>query len=250
VLAARLACNLFDKTNGNLREVLRWIDKMLIRLVKKFGEYRHGDVGSLRLHEDFTLFPVFMFHLRRCDLLQIFNSSPDETTFFRHTFNRSPVSDGIVMIQPALIVWDFSGKGPRPALLDSTSVQHDNILLLDTFFHVIIHYGATVAQWRKSGYQDDPQYAYFGQLLAEPIAEGQRLVANRFPVPKLVECDQHGSQARFLYNKINPSMTHHQQSQGGGQYGTQQGEIVYTDDASLQTFMQHLKKVVVAKEDI
>jgi hypothetical protein len=29
----------------------------------------------------------------------------------------------------------------------------DRILLLDSFFHVLIWHGETIAQWRKAGYQ-------------------------------------------------------------------------------------------------
>lgn len=36
----------------------------------------------------------------------------------------------------------------------------------------------------------------------------EALVKDRLPVPRVVECDQHGSQARFLLAKLNPSATH------------------------------------------
>jgi hypothetical protein len=39
-------------------------------------------------------------------------------------------------------------------LLDSVSIQPDRILLLDTFFHILIFHGDTIAQWRKAGYQE------------------------------------------------------------------------------------------------
>lgn len=55
------------------------------------------------------------------------------------------------MFQPQLVSYSFNGV--EPALLDVSSVQPSVILLLDAFFYVVIHHGATVAQWRKEGYQ-------------------------------------------------------------------------------------------------
>ena len=44
-------------------------------------------------------------------------------------------------------------------------------------------------------------------------------------------------QARFLLAKLNPSATHN--SAGPGQ------EVVFTDDVSLQVFLDHLAKLAV-----
>lgn len=65
-------------------DVLRWVDRMLIRLCQKFGEYGKDDPNSFRLAENFSLYPQFMYHLRRSQFLQVFNNSPDETTFYRY----------------------------------------------------------------------------------------------------------------------------------------------------------------------
>ena len=50
----------------------------------------------------------------------------------------------------------------------------------------------------------------------------------RFPVPMYVECDQYGSQARFLLAKLNPSVTHNSQNQSAS------SDFLFTDDVSLQ----------------
>lgn len=38
-------------------------------------------------------------------------------------------------------------------MLDAASVRPDTILLLDTFFHVVIFHGETIGAWREQGYQ-------------------------------------------------------------------------------------------------
>jgi len=53
-------------------------------------------------------------------------------------------------------------------------------------------------------------------------------------------CDAGGSQARFLLSKLNPSTTHTTGAYGG--VGAQTAQTIFTDDVSLQTFMDHLMK--------
>lgn len=113
-----------------------------------------------------------MFHLRRSQFLQVFNNSPDETAFYRHILNHENCSDSLVMIQPALTSYGFDGP-PQPVLLDSISVRPDVILLLDTFFHILIWHGETIAQWRKLGYQDKEEYENFKMLLEAPKQDAQ-----------------------------------------------------------------------------
>jgi protein transport protein SEC23 len=83
---------------------------------------------------------------------------------------------------------------------------------------------------------------YFIRLvLAQGYADVslQGLIQDRFPLPRFIVCDAGGSQARFLLSKLNPSTTH-----TTGAYGnvSQSAQTIFTDDVSLQTFMDHLMK--------
>lgn len=166
VLMSRIAVFKAEVDDGP--DVLRWVDRMLIRLCSRFAEYRKDDPSSFRLEKNFTLYPQFMFHLRRSHFLQVFNSSPDETAFYRHVLNHEYVGDSLVMIQPTLDSYTFDQEGSVPVLLDSASIQPTHILLLDTFFQILIFHGETMAQWRKAGYQDQEDYANFKTLLEQP----------------------------------------------------------------------------------
>ena len=64
-------------------DVLRWLDRTLIRLCQRFGQYAKDAPDTFKLPDNFTLYPQFMFHLRRSQLLQVFGHSPDETAYFR-----------------------------------------------------------------------------------------------------------------------------------------------------------------------
>jgi len=71
--------------------------------------------------------------------------------------NRESITNAAVMIQPSLISYSFNAP-PSPALLDVASIAADRILLLDSYFSVVIFHGMTIAQWRNMGYQNQPEH--------------------------------------------------------------------------------------------
>mmetsp|Transcript_11727 Transcript_11727/g.18926 ORF Transcript_11727/g.18926 Transcript_11727/m.18926 type:complete len:382 (+) Transcript_11727:91-1236(+) len=232
VLMARVA--VYRANEDELTDVLRWLDRSLIRLCARFAEYRKDDPSSFRLLPEFTIFPQFLFFLRRSPFLQIFNNSPDESAYYRMTLSRNNTSDSLVMIQPALLSYSFSGP-PTPVLLDASSIKPDVILLLDTFFTVVVFHGETIVSWRDAGYHNKPEYANFKSLLQAPKEDAQAVMEDRFPLPRYIPADQHKSQARFLVARVNPPENSDSSSQ----------QRIFTDDVSLQVFMQHLIKLSV-----
>ncbi|CAG5106155.1 Similar to sec23a: Protein transport protein Sec23A (Danio rerio) [Cotesia congregata] len=117
VLMSRLAVNRAESDDGH--DVLRWVDRMLIRLCQKFGQYDKDDPNSFRLAENFSLYPQFMYHLRRSQFLQVFNNSPDETSFYRHMLMQyenfrqllaAPVDDAAEIL---------AGRFPAPRYIDT-----------------------------------------------------------------------------------------------------------------------------------
>jgi protein transport protein SEC23 len=219
------------------RDVVRWLDDTLIRFTSKFGDYVPEDPSSFRLSSNFSLYPQFMFHLRRSQFIDVSNTTPDETAYFRLMLNREGVVSSLIMIQPTLFQYSFDGP-PVPVLLDIRSICPDSILLFDSFFLVVIHYGSKIAQWRKLGYEKDPNHENFRKLLEAPELDAEQLVAERVPVPKIIRCDQHSSQARFLLAKLNPSVTQNSTYTDGS-------DIIFTDDLSLQVFLDQLQILAV-----
>ncbi len=230
VLTARLAVHRTETEDPS--DVMRWVDRSLIRLCNKFADYIPDDPNSFRLSPQFSLYPQFMFHLRRSQFLQLFNSSPDEAAYYRYILSRENTTNSLVMIQPTLLSYSFDGP-PQPALLDCQSVQPNTILLLDTFFHVVVFHGETIAAWREQGYHEQEEHAAFRNLLEAPQSDAQMIMDARFPVPRYIVCDQHKSEGRFLMAKLNPSVTPNTDGGVGAQ--------VFTDDVSLRVFMEHCK---------
>lgn len=52
------------------------------------------------------------------------------------------------------------------------------------------------------------EYENFKQLLQAPLDDAQEILQARFPMPRYVDTEHGGSQARFLLSKVNPSQTH------------------------------------------
>ncbi|CAB4253912.1 similar to Saccharomyces cerevisiae YPR181C SEC23 GTPase-activating protein, stimulates the GTPase activity of Sar1p [Maudiozyma barnettii] len=238
VLMARIAVSKAEADDG--ADVIRWIDRTLIKLCQRYANYDKDLPETFTLVDSFRLYPQFTYYLRRSQFLSVFNNSPDETAFYRHIFTREDTTNSLIMIQPTLTSFSME-EDPHAVLLDSISVKPNTILLLDTFFFILIYHGEQIAQWRKAGYQDNPDYAAFKSLLEEPKVEAAELLVDRFPLPRFIDTEHGGSQARFLLSKLNPSDSYQDRNAAAGTLGT----IVLTDDISLQSFMQHLKQVTV-----
>lgn len=240
VLMARMA--VYKTENEDSFDILRWVDRMLIRLCSRFADYQKDNPDSFDLSTNFSLYPQFMFNLRRSQFLQVFNSSPDETAYFRSYLNRENVNNCLLMIQPTLMSYSLSGA-PEPVLLDVASIKQDRILLLDTFFYIIVFCGETVSSWRKAGYHEDGKHTNFKLLLQAPKDDAAAVLDERFPYARYIECDQNASQARFLLAKLNPSVNH---NSAAAEFGG--SEFIITDDVSLELFMEHLKKLAVSSQ--
>lgn len=284
-LVARLAMEKAE--NEEIFAVLKWIDRLLIRLTARFAvpggiaalPRTPGADVNLVFPPTLQLFPQFMYYLRRSRFLRLFNHTPDETAYYRTLLNRENVSNMMTMIQPALLSFRLSQQ-PQMVLLDTESISKEAILLLDSFFRVIIHHGETVALWREQGYQNAPEHAHFKTLLDAPLQTAEEILALRFPSPSVLVCDQNSSQARFLVSQLNPSVVttssglaqaQSPSSSSAGADGKKPGDVsdfyspffstqedpgakttlpVISDDVPLKDFLAHLKKIVLTNSSL
>lgn len=219
-------------------DVIRWLDRTLIRLVKKFGEYQADLPHTFRLCRELSLYPQFMFHMRRSQFLQTFNVSPDESAYYRTLLVRENVTNSLLMIQPALLQYSFDTQQAVPVLLDIVSLKNNVILLLDTFFNVLIWHGDMISKWIKLGYHEKEEYEHFRVLLQMPRDDAQIILSQRFPVPKLQETEFGKGPERLLKAKVNPSNVN------AGNSTVESGNY-FTEDVSLKVFMDSLIQYAV-----
>jgi protein transport protein SEC23 len=235
VLIAKMA---IDKNIKEERiEVLRWIDKTLIQLTSRFAEYNKDEPSSFRLTKEFEIFPQFIFYLRRSFVIQNFNASPDEVTEYKTILLRENVTNGTIMIQPALFSYSAEDPESNPVLLKIDNMKTDVVLLLDAFFFVCVWYGEDVCKWRDAGYQNDPEYENIKNMLDNPVDYAQTIISERLPVPKYVSADYGSGQERLIKSVLDPNL--------GDSSNIKEGYFV-SDDVSLHVFLEHLIKKAVS----
>jgi protein transport protein SEC23 len=186
-------------------DVIRWLDRMLIKLVNRFADYKKDDPSSFKLSREFSLFPQFMFYLRRSQFLHTFNASPDESEFYRAMILRENVSNSLVMIQPALMSYSVEQEQAAPVLLDIDSMKDDVILLLDTFFYVAVWKGKTIKAWEEACYHEQEGHENFKYLLEAPIEDAKYIMSERFPMPRFFVTHPNDTNERKIKSKVNPS---------------------------------------------
>jgi protein transport protein SEC23 len=71
---------------------------------------------------------------------------------------------------------------------------------MDTFYHILIYHGETIAQWVKAGYQDLPEYENLKQLLQAPVGDATEILQSRFPMPRYIVTEAGGSQVLDYFN--------------------------------------------------
>ena len=55
-------------------------------------------------------------------------------------------------------------------------MKNDVILLLDTFFYILIWHGDTVIKWKEAGYHEQEGYEGFKQMLEAPREEARLIM--------------------------------------------------------------------------
>ncbi len=219
------------------RDVLKWLDKSLIRLMSKFSNYERDNTKSFKLPPPFFYFPQFMFYLRRSQFISNFNASPDEVTNYKYNLMHETVTNCGIMIQPMLFAYSAENPEAAPVYLDLDSMKNDHVLCLDAFFFVVVWHGSDVCGWRDSNLQDDPEYENIRMMLDNPQEYAQGLIMERMPVPRFVSCDSGTGPERLVKCTVNPS---------SGSKNKVAEDGFFSDDVSLKVFMEFLVKLAVS----
>jgi protein transport protein SEC23 len=217
-------------------EIIRWLDKSLIRLVQKFAEYVKEDSSTFKLSKEFFYFPQFIFYLRKSTILQFLNASPDEITYSKSILIRENVNNSTIMIQPILFQYTPENPEANPVILDVKNMKNDCVLLLDAFFFICVWHGDNVCKWRDEGFHNDPEYENIKQMLEFPQDYAQNLLVQRNPVPRFVCCDSGSGQERLIKFILGANSEASNKT-------IEEGFI--SDDVSYKVFMDHLAKKAV-----
>jgi hypothetical protein len=82
--------------------------------------------------------------------------------------DRENVSNSLIMIQPSLTQYDLENENPNAAICDIESMKDDVILLMDSYFHIVIWRGSSITDWIKQGYHEQEDYANLKNIMTAP----------------------------------------------------------------------------------
>ena len=220
-------------------DVIYWLNTVLIKFLRKVSNFQKNKPQSLTIPNNVSLLPQFIFYFRKSEFVQKFATSVDEFALFRLSLMREILNNMLVMIQPSLFSYTLENPNASPVLCDMESLADDRILVVDTYFFILIWYGKTIHYWKQQNFQDNPDFAHFKELLNISKQDAELLMEDRLPVPRLIECYPSAPFERVLKSKLNPTSAKTQDDSD---------ENYSTDDVNLKTFMDYLMKLVVKSD--
>ncbi|SGZ56164.1 CIC11C00000004654 [Sungouiella intermedia] len=225
VLFTRLLINKIDTTIGyeSFEEVVNDVDSALIRLTRFFGGLQidtrssSNPYDNLKLiysiNESFKELPALSYSLRRNpQLIRIFNSSPDETAYYHHMFNKCETDTSCVMIHPNFYKLESTGLLEKLSL-DVTSLDtqagDDSFFVLDSIFNVIIYYRYSDSKHKIALHNSNNDELIYGKVKDPKLTSvletvKTQLIDGRNIIPNIVLTQSGHSQARFLLARLYP----------------------------------------------
>ena len=234
---ARIAS--FKSITLETTDVVYWLNTVLIKFLRRVSNFKKNQPQTLKIPDNVSLLPQFIFYFRKSEFVQKFATSVDEFALFRLSLMREVLNNMLVMIQPSLFAYTLENPNACPVLCDMDSLSDDRILVVDTYFFVLLWYGKTIHYWKEQNFQDDPQFAHFKELLNVSKTDAELLMEDRLPVPRFIECFPGAPFERVLKSKLNPRAAKTQEDSD---------ENYSTDDVNLKTFMDYLIKLVVKSD--
>lgn len=210
--------------------IAKWVDNSLLKFTKRFAVVQDKTV---RIPEEVSMFPQFVYFLRRSQFLNSFNVSPDESAFYRQFLIRFGVYECLLMIQPVLLSYSFECDRPVAQFLAVESMRKDRILLLDSFFNVVLWYGESICAWKEAGYDQSEEYEDFRKLLEMPEEDSQQIVKSRFPVPRVIKCKPRSVSERFIKARLDTK-------------GLDSNSEIFSELMSIEAFIEKLKSLVLS----
>ncbi|KAG2735254.1 hypothetical protein G9P44_001468 [Scheffersomyces stipitis] len=278
ILLARLLINKIDTALGydKFDNLIKTIDKVTVKLLKNFGgmsvkvNHRLGDSNPYsrlqqiyEINENFKNLTSYIYNLRKNPLLvNVFNSSPDETSFYHSSFLRLGDAASLTAIQPKL--FQLANGKLDEILLDSNCLKFASgtFLIMDATFSVTIYFISSAENKLKlHPSNNDSLVDSRDSSIIESLDSVKLLLGNapRPMIPKIIVTQTGHSQARFLISRLNPIEKDLQaeyeeahlpkKNKGffglfGGSQQVQKYDKIMTDELSLKQYYDGLIKLI------
>lgn len=256
IYAKAMAWERIRALESDKKKKLKQIDETLKKLIYfgksggTFSSFRNAvlDVFAARnglpiLSNEFMKMPEMIYFLRRSFLGDSYNTSPDEIGFISNCLLRSNVDYSVLIVVPKVMRVEENKLKSLPLSSEILADNSDGVLILDTLFKVLIHYGSTLCyhrDWFKTNIgaafleQNSSEWDLEGDIkgiIAQNREKIQQFAEDKVDFAKLfgeiqfarqyafaligtpgrpvlsrfIESDEGKSQARFLYANLSPS---------------------------------------------
>ncbi|KAK6455132.1 ScSEC23 cytoplasmic GTPase-activating protein-like protein [Scheffersomyces xylosifermentans] len=223
LLLARLLINKIDTTLGyeKFDDLVKLMDKIVIKLLYNFGglslKVNHNIQDSnpysrlqqiYEVNEHFRFVPSLVYNLRKnANLINVFNSSPDETAYYHSWFLRLSHLSSITVIQPKL--YKFNDADAIEIPLDTSCMEYPGgtIIILDTKFTITIFLiTGENSKMNLHPSNNDDLVDSPPEILKAPLQFITTLLQKeeRELEPKIILSQTNHSQARFLISRLDP----------------------------------------------
>lgn len=85
--------------------------------------------------------------------------------------DRESVPNSLLIVQPSLTQYDLENEAPVAANCDIESMKDDVILLMDSYFHIVVWRGSSIVNWVNEGYHEQEDFSNLKAILSSPDSD-------------------------------------------------------------------------------
>ena len=231
ILLARLLIHRVDTSIGydNFDTLKDLIDGCIIQLQENFGHLTSSLINlfqsqnpygsmlnqfpnSLSMREGKNFLPYLVYNLRKNPrLIEVFNSSPDQISYFHYIFMRADYNTSSTIICPNL--YKITKKEYQEIPLEVLYLQLGVFYVMDTVYYVVIYQHTDLSrlfEGQKLHPSNNEHLININAGLEEPLNfirdQIRRKFASRNQIPwKYIITQKGHSQSRYFYSNMNSS---------------------------------------------
>lgn len=219
VLFSKLMVRKCFTSDVDAADIIKLIDNSLIRILHLFKEFsfKITDIRTYslnlysklniryRVHEQVRILVSSLYNLRRNHhLIQLFNISPDESTFYYSWFTNLDSDNSLTIIEPRLFKYCESKliniSLDSKHLLDSDG----SWLIFDTFFSIILYYLVPNESKKLKLHPSNNDHLLESIQLKDPVDLALKLTSTRRFDSKIIFTQTNHSQSRYLISYLYP----------------------------------------------
>lgn len=128
--------------------------------------------------------------------------------------------------------YSLNAEEPLTVLPDIDCLKKDVVLLVDTFFNVILWRGLNIKAWMDQNFHKDPQYEHLAKMIENSEKDSNETIEQRVLYPNKIQAHFGSPTERLLKSKLNPE----NKTMVGANEAMDSGNFI-SDEATLSSFV-------------